>query len=45
MKGSRTPLRFIRPMECLKVDRIPEGELGQYELKLDGYRCIVTKQG
>lgn len=24
-----TPLRFFRPMECLKVDRIPEGELWQ----------------
>ena len=26
------------------MDRIPEGELWQYELKLDGYRCIAIKQ-
>jgi hypothetical protein len=23
---------FIRPMECLTVDRVPEDELWQYEL-------------
>jgi bifunctional non-homologous end joining protein LigD len=44
MKRAGTPLRFFRPMECLKVDRIPEGELWQYELKLDGYRCITIKE-
>ncbi len=44
MKRAGTPLRFFRPMECLKVDRIPEGELWQYELKLDGYRCIAIKE-
>jgi bifunctional non-homologous end joining protein LigD len=44
MKRKPPPLRFIRPMECLKVDLIPEGELWQYELKLDGYRCIAIKQ-
>lgn len=38
------PLRFRRPMECLEVDRIAEGELWQYELKLDGYRIIAIKQ-
>jgi bifunctional non-homologous end joining protein LigD len=26
------------------VDRIPEGDLWQYELKLDGYRTIAVKQ-
>jgi hypothetical protein len=29
MKRAGTPLRFFRTMECLKVDRIPEGELWQ----------------
>lgn len=38
------PLRFVAPMECQKVDRIPEGHLWQYELKLDGYRTIAVKQ-
>ena len=30
--------RFIEPMECLPVEKIPEGDLWTYELKLDGYR-------
>ena len=38
------PLRFIPPMECKEVDRIPEGDVWQYELKLDGYRTIAVKQ-
>ena len=37
--------RFIEPMECLPVDRIPEGDLWTYELKLDGYRTIAVKSG
>ena len=31
-------------MECLEVDQLPQGELWQYELKLDGYRTIAIKQ-
>ena len=37
-------LRLISPMECLELDQLPEGELWQYELKLDGYRIIAIKQ-
>lgn len=44
MQKMPAPFRFIPPMECLEVDRIPEGELWQYELKLDGYRTIAIKQ-
>jgi len=44
MRETRALLRFIRPMECLKVDQIPEGKSWQYELKLDGYRTIAIKQ-
>lgn len=44
MQKMPAPLRFIAPMECLEVDRIPEGGLWQYELKLDGYRTIAVKQ-
>ncbi len=40
MQKVPAPLRFISPMECLEVDQIPEGELWQYELKLDGYRTL-----
>jgi bifunctional non-homologous end joining protein LigD len=32
--------RFIEPMECVPVEKIPEGELWTYELKLDGYRLV-----
>jgi bifunctional non-homologous end joining protein LigD len=44
MQKMPAPLRFIPPMECLAVDQVPEGELWQYELKLDGYRTIAIKQ-
>ncbi len=38
------PLRFVAPMECQEVDQIPQGDLWQYELKLDGYRTIAVKE-
>ena len=44
MQKMPAPLRFIAPMECLEVDRIPEGDFWQFELKLDGYRTIAIKQ-
>ena len=37
--------RFIEPMECLPVEKIPEGEIWTYELKLDGYRLEAVKTG
>jgi DNA ligase D-like protein (predicted ligase) len=40
---ARTDCRFIEPMECLPVEKIPEGELWTYELKLDGYRLVAVK--
>jgi ATP-dependent DNA ligase len=44
MQKMPAPFRFIQPMECLEVNQIGEGELWQYELKLDGYRTIAIKQ-
>src|SRR5438477_11819503 len=44
MQKMPAPLRFIAPMECLEVNKIPDGGLWQYELKLDGYRTIAIKQ-
>jgi DNA ligase D-like protein (predicted ligase) len=44
MQKMPAPLSFVSPMECLEVDQLPEGELWQYELKLDGYRTIAIKQ-
>jgi ATP-dependent DNA ligase len=35
--------QFIEPMPCLAVNKLPEGEAWQYELKLDGYRALAVK--
>jgi ATP-dependent DNA ligase len=35
--------RFIKPMECLSVSKLPEGEHWVYEVKLDGYRAVAVK--
>ena len=43
MPGTRPIARFIEPMECLPVEKIPEGDVWTYELKLDGYRLIAVK--
>ena len=34
---------FIEPMPCLAVQKLPEGEAWEYELKLDGYRALAVK--
>jgi ATP-dependent DNA ligase len=31
-------------LECLPVEKIPEGDLWTYELKLDGYRLEAVKR-
>jgi bifunctional non-homologous end joining protein LigD len=35
--------RFVPPMECLRVERSPEGERWTYEVKWDGYRTLAVK--
>jgi len=36
-----TPIaRFLEPMLCPAVEKLPEGPAWQYEVKLDGYRAI-----
>jgi ATP-dependent DNA ligase len=42
MQKMPAALRFVPPMECKNVERIPEGAEWQYELKLDGYRAIAV---
>jgi bifunctional non-homologous end joining protein LigD len=37
--------RFVAPMAALSVDVLPEGPEWSYELKLDGYRALVIKDG
>ena len=45
--GTEAGLKFVRPMECTPVDKIPdEASKWLYEVKLDGYRCCaVVKNG
>ena len=42
---SLTPRRaaFIKPMECLSVSKLPEGDEWVYEVNLDGYRSVAVK--
>lgn len=36
---------FVEPMAALLVDRLPDGPEWMYELKLDGYRALILKDG
>jgi len=40
---AKLSVRFIEPMECLPVAKVPEGDRWTYELKLDGYRLEAVK--
>lgn len=42
---SGSPPRFIQPMAALSVDKLPEGPEWAYEVKLDGYRALLMKDG
>ena len=35
--------KFIEPMECLPIPRLPEGPNWVYEIKLDGYRAEAIR--
>jgi bifunctional non-homologous end joining protein LigD len=38
--------RFVEPMKCLPVKKIPEGQEWLYELKFDGYRSLaIVREG
>ena len=43
MPSPRIGAKFIEPMECLAVSKLPEGSQWLWELKLDGYRAIAVK--
>jgi DNA ligase D-like protein (predicted ligase) len=43
LTAGRVAARFIEPMQCRVVDRLPEGPDWQYELKFDGYRALALK--
>jgi bifunctional non-homologous end joining protein LigD len=36
---------FIQPMQCKPAPALPAGENWTFEIKFDGYRCIVVKRG
>jgi len=36
---------FVTPMAAVSVDTLPEGPEWSYELKLDGYRALIIKDG
>jgi bifunctional non-homologous end joining protein LigD len=45
MAALKTSARFIEPMLLQRAERLPEGGLWTYELKLDGYRAVAIKCG
>ena len=42
---NRTEPAFIEPMQCKPVTALPAGENWTFDIKFDGYRCIVVKRG
>ena len=45
MTAARAKARFVEPMQCRSVDRLPAGPDWEYELKFDGYRALAIKTG
>jgi bifunctional non-homologous end joining protein LigD len=43
--AASSPPTFITPMAALPVDRLPEGPEWAYEVKFDGYRALLMKNG
>ena len=44
-RRKRTEPAFIEPMQCKPIASLPTGEKWTFEIKFDGYRCIVVKRG
>jgi ATP-dependent DNA ligase len=45
LQAPEVQAEFIEPMQCVLVNKLPEGEAWEYELKLDGYRALAVKHG
>jgi ATP-dependent DNA ligase len=45
VSAGKTKARFVEPMECLPVDKLPEGTVWTWEIKLDGWRMEVVNTG
>ena len=42
-RDSKLTISFTPPMDCLRVESLPEGDLWTYEVKLDGYRAQAIR--
>lgn len=38
-----SPAKFIEPMRAKLANELPDGDRWEYEIKLDGYRCLALK--
>jgi ATP-dependent DNA ligase len=46
VRAPKTPQpRFVEPMECQRVSKLPEGDDWWYEIKHDGYRIVAVLSG
>ena len=45
MAAGKIKARFLEPMDCLPVTKLPEGAGWTWEIKLDGWRMEVVKTG
>src|SRR5947207_11656334 len=45
LRNPKPQPRFIEPMECQRVPKLPEGDDWVYEIKQDGYRVIAVVDG
>ena len=43
--GQHSPVAFVTPMAAQNVEALPSGEEWLYELKIDGYRALLMKDG
>lgn len=44
-KMTATPPSFVTPMAAVAVKQLPEGDEWLYEVKFDGYRSLIIKDG
>jgi DNA ligase D-like protein (predicted ligase) len=44
-RHAKDTARFVEPMQCLPVAKLPEGPNWEYEVKFDGYRALGIKSG
>ena len=45
LRNPKPQPRFISPMECERVSKLPQGDDWLYEIKQDGYRVIAVVDG